>query len=82
MMPPPGPPGMMPPPPGMAMMPPAPGGKTVKEEETVITTVTTVEPIYSRDKFIQIAKRSICGSAVINLIMALIAMIMSVVAMG
>lgn len=62
------------------MMPP--GGTTVKEEETVVTTVTTVEPIYSRQKFIQMARKSIFGSALINFILSLIALIMIAVAAG
>jgi len=57
-----------------------PGGTTVKEEETVITTVTTVEPIYSRQKFISMAKKSIFGSACINFLLSLIALIMIAVA--
>lgn len=57
-----------------------PGGTTVKEEETVVTTVTTVEPIYSRDKIIKRAKNSIMISAMLNVMLALVCLIMAAVA--
>ena len=52
----------------------------VKEDETVITTVTTVEPLYAKEKWITGAKRSIFCTSLANFVFAIIALVMTLTA--